>query len=142
MNINDAELIKPTRRCPIPRFENLALAKGLNQQIVAFGKPATEDDAAVLQLLHLRLEEALGGVQRPSRGFLERTLKPATLRPEGHKGWQLELERYAKHEDRLGSVVDDPEKRKAFIHQFGLEHQPILNNRHEKRAWLRIVRDL
>jgi hypothetical protein len=141
MNINDAELIKPTRRCPVARFENLALAKELNLQIAGFGKPQSEDDAAVLQLLHLRLEEALGGVQRPAQGFLPGSLKPATLRPAGQEGWAEEVRRYRKHEERLGTITDST-KRLDFVEQFGVEHQPILNNRHEKRAWLRIVRDL
>lgn len=135
------ELTKTTRRCPIPRIEDLAAAKDLNQQVAGFGKPQSDDDAAMLQLLHLKLETALGGVQRPSQGFLAGSLKPATLRPAGHEGWQEEVRRYRKHEERL-ATCDDATKRKAFISQFGLEHQPILNNRHEKRAWLRIVRDL
>lgn len=142
MNIENAELTTATRRCPIPRYQNLATAKELNAQLVElYRNPRpTEDEQAVRDLLHLRLEEALGGVARPAAGLLPATVKPATLRPEGPKGWALEVERYREHEQRRLKVEDG--KFESFVKQFGYEHEPILNNRHEKRAWLRIVEGL
>jgi hypothetical protein len=140
MSIEQSTYVKPTRRCPVARLEDLNAAKEINLQIVAFGKPQSEEDATMLQLLHLKLETALGGVTRPGRGFLQGTLKPATMRPAGAKGWALEVERYREHEERLTGTPET--KRRDFVKQFGLEHEPILNNRHEKRAWLCIVRDL
>jgi hypothetical protein len=147
-----AEYTETTRRCPVKRLQNLENAKAINDAIVNAaplvhvyrGKHTSEElPQEAWDLMHLKLEEALGGVTRPAQGFLPETLKPGPMRPDGEKGWALEVERFREHERRALKASDgDPNKLQAFHQQFGLEHQPILNNHHDKRAWARIVRDL
>lgn len=129
-----------TRRCPIAMNMDLESAKQANEQIADLSKDKNTPEIVLAQL-HLSLETALGGVARPARGFLPDTVKPATLRAQGAKGWQYEADQYRSHARQLLAITD-PVKRRAFVAQRGLEYQPILNNRHEKRAWLRIVEGL
>lgn len=130
-----------TRRCPIAMNMDLESAKQANAQLAELTreKSADETQQLVIDQLHLSLEMALGGVARPARGFLPEGFRPATGRPESQKGWQFEIDKASSHEQRM-STIQDPEKLKAFVGQFGLGHEPILNNRHEKRAWAKISR--
>lgn len=131
-----------TRRTPVTLVQDLDVAKETNALLVDVTREKDTPQAVLLNL-HLGLEAALGGVARPARGFLEGTLKPATLRAQGVEGWKHEVRQWHQHQVRaIEASGEDPAKRLAFVQQFGLEHTPILNNRHDKRAWRRISRDL